>query len=120
MSPGGKCGILCITERVMDMTVMERLAALRRKMKENSCDACLIVTDDFHGSEYVGEHFKTRAFFSGFTGSAGTLLVLAEEAYLWTDGRYFLQAAQQLRGSGVGSSGTAPGMLSTPIRGTRR
>ena len=83
------------------MPVMERLAALRQNMKENSFDACLIVTDDFHGSEYVGEHFKARAFFSGFTGSAGTLLVLAGEAYLWTDGRYFLQAEQQLRGSGI-------------------
>ena len=85
----------------MDMTVTERIAALRRKMDNSGIDACLIVTDDFHGSEYVGAYFKTRAFFSGFTGSAGSLLVTAEEAYLWTDGRYFLQAEQQLRGSGI-------------------
>ena len=85
----------------MDMTVTERIAALRRKMDNSAIDACLIVTDDFHGSEYVGAYFKTRAFFSGFTGSAGLLLVTAEEAYLWTDGRYFLQAEQQLRGSGI-------------------
>lgn len=83
------------------MTIKERLAALRRKMEHIGADACLIVTDDFHGSEYVGEHFKTRAFFSGFTGSAGTLLVTAASAYLWTDGRYFLQAEQQLAGSGI-------------------
>lgn len=88
-------------ERVMDMTVTERIAALRRKMDNSAIDACLIVTDDFHGSEYVGAYFKTRAFLSGFTGSAGSLLVMAEEAYLWTDGRYFLQAEQQLRDSGI-------------------
>ncbi len=83
------------------MTVTERLTALWQRMREHGFEACLIVTDDFHGSEYVGEHFKTRAFFSGFTGSAGTLLVLPQAAYLWTDGRYFLQAEQQIRGSGI-------------------
>ncbi len=83
------------------MTVRERLAALRQKMKASGVDACLIVTEDFHGSEYVGDYFKCRAYFSGFTGSAGTLAVLAEEAGLWTDGRYFLQAEDQLAGSGV-------------------
>ena len=71
------------------MHITERLAALRRNMERRGLDGCVIVTDDFHASEYVGEHFKTREFFSGFTGSAGTLAVLREEAYLWTDGRYF-------------------------------
>ena len=76
-------------------TVSQRLALLRQRMALRGLDACVVVTDDFHGSEYVGDHFKTRAYLSGFTGSAGTLLVLAEEAYLWTDGRYFLQADRQ-------------------------
>lgn len=83
------------------MTVTERLAALRRNMERRGLEGCVIVTDDFHASEYVGEHFKTREFFSGFTGSAGTLAVLREGAYLWTDGRYFLQAERQLAGSGI-------------------
>ena len=83
-------------------TVSQRLALLRQRMALRGLDACVVVTDDFHGSEYVGDHFKTRAYLSGFTGSAGTLLVLAEEAYLWTDGRYFLQAERQLTGSGIG------------------
>ena len=82
-------------------TVSQRLALLRQRMARRGLDACVVVTDDFHGSEYVGDHFKTRAYLSGFTGSAGTLLVLAEEAYLWTDGRYFLQAERQLTGSGI-------------------
>ena len=63
-------------------TVSQRLALLRQRMALRGLDACVVVTDDFHGSEYVGDHFKTRAYLSGFTGSAGTLLVLAEEAYL--------------------------------------
>ena len=62
-------------------TVSQRLALLRQRMALRGLDACVVVTDDFHGSEYVGDHFKTRAYLSGFTGSAGTLLVLAEEAY---------------------------------------
>ena len=82
-------------------TVSQRLALLRQRMALRGLDACVVVTDDFHGSEYVGDYFKTRAYLSGFTGSAGTLLVLAEEAYLWTDGRYFLQAERQLTGSGI-------------------
>lgn len=81
--------------------VIERLEKLRKLMKENNIDAYIICTDDFHGSEYVGEYFKARRFMSGFTGSAGTLVVLADEAGLWTDGRYFLQAADQLKGSTI-------------------
>ena len=64
-------------------------------------DGYVVVTDDFHGSEYVGDYFKARAYLSGFTGSAGTLVVLPDRAALWTDGRYFLQAADQLAGSGI-------------------
>ncbi len=79
----------------------EQLAALRRRMTEEHVDAYLIPSDDFHGSEYVGDYFKCRSYVSGFTGSAGTLIVLQDWAGLWTDGRYFLQAAQQLDGSGI-------------------
>ena len=74
------------------ITVRERLAALREKMADYKMDMYLIGSEDFHGSECVGEHFKCRAFISGFTGSAGTVLVTRDFAGLWTDGRYFLQA----------------------------
>ena len=84
------------------MTVItERLARLRREMAQRGMDGYVVVTDDFHGSEYVGDYFKARAYLSGFTGSAGTLVVLPDRAALWTDGRYFLQAAEQLTGSGI-------------------
>ena len=79
----------------------QELELLRKKMRETGVDACLIPTNDFHGSEYVGDYFKCREYISGFTGSAGTLVVTLEDAGLWTDGRYFLQAAQQLEGSGI-------------------
>ena len=84
------------------MTVItERLARLRREMAQRGMDGYVVVTDDFHGSEYVGDYFKARAYLSGFTGSAGTLVMLPDRAALWTDGRYFLQAAEQLTGSTI-------------------
>lgn len=81
--------------------VKERLEKLREQMKKHGVDAYLIVSDDFHSSEYVCDYFKCRQYISGFTGSAGTLLVTRDEAKLWTDGRYFLQAAKQLKGTGI-------------------
>ncbi|MBP5295655.1 MAG: aminopeptidase P family protein [Lachnospiraceae bacterium] len=78
----------------------EKLTALRRLMKERGVDLYIVPTDDFHLSEYTGDHFKCRAFLMGFRGSAGTALVTQEEALLWTDGRYFLAAEEELRGSG--------------------
>ena len=83
------------------MTIQDRIALLRRCMAHRGLTACVVVTDDFHGSEYVGDHFKAREYLSGFTGSAGTLAVLPNRAALWTDGRYFLQAGRQLEGSGI-------------------
>lgn len=83
------------------MTIQDRIALLRRCMAHRGLTACVVVTDDFHGSEYVGDHFKVREYLSGFTGSAGTLAVLPDRAALWTDGRYFLQAERQLEGSGI-------------------
>ena len=83
------------------MTVKERLEALRILMKEKGVDAYLVPTDDFHGSEYVGDYFKCRKYITGFTGSAGTAVITQDEACLWTDGRYFVQAAKELAGTGV-------------------
>lgn len=78
-----------------------RVEQLRSIMNREGIDYYVIPTDDFHGSEYVGEYFQARAYLSGFTGSAGTLLIGRDFAGLWTDGRYFLQAGQQLCGSGI-------------------
>lgn len=83
------------------MTIPERIAALRSLMEENGYDVYLVPTDDSHQSEYVGEYFKARAFITGFTGSAGTAVITKTDAGLWTDGRYFIQAAAQLEGSGI-------------------
>ena len=83
------------------MTVTERITALRKQMKEKEIDAYLVPTDDFHGSEYVGDYFKCRKYITGFTGSAGTAVIMPDMAGLWTDGRYFIQAAQQLEGTPV-------------------
>ena len=81
--------------------VTERLAALREAMKKEGIHYYMITSMDCHGSEYVHEHFRARAYFSGFTGSNGTLLVGEQDAALWTDGRYFLQAEEQLAGTGI-------------------
>ncbi len=80
---------------------LEKLEKIRQRMREEKVDAYIILSDDFHTSEYVGEYFKCREYVSGFTGSAGTVLILKEEAGLWTDGRYFLQAEQELSGSSI-------------------
>lgn len=81
--------------------VKDRLAVLRDAMRERSIDACIVPTGDPHMSEYISDHFKTREFITGFTGSAGTAVITADDAGLWTDSRYFLQAADQLAGSGI-------------------
>ena len=81
--------------------IPERIARLRREMEARNISVYIVPTADFHESEYVGEHFKARKFITGFTGSAGTAVITPTEAGLWTDGRYFLQAAQQLEGTGV-------------------
>ncbi|MCC8167711.1 MAG: aminopeptidase P family N-terminal domain-containing protein, partial [Clostridiales bacterium] len=79
----------------------ERIEALRSLMRERGIAMYIVPTADYHNSEYAGEYFAKRRYLSGFTGSAGTLLVTMEEAGLWTDARYFIQAAQQLEGSGI-------------------
>ena len=79
----------------------QQLINLRQKMQQNQIDAYLSPTTDYHGSEYVNDYFKCRKYISGFSGSAGTLIITMGEAWLWTDGRYFLQAAKQLEGTGI-------------------
>lgn len=81
--------------------IQERLTNLRKLMSERGIDAYLIPTADFHESEYVGTYFKCRQYMTGFTGSAGTAIITQTEAGLWTDGRYFVQAAKELDGTGV-------------------
>lgn len=83
------------------MSIQERIEALRSLMEKRKIDIYIVPTADFHQSEYVGEHFKAREFITGFTGSAGTAVITLTEAGLWTDARYFIQAAGQLEGTSV-------------------
>lgn len=81
--------------------IKKRIENLLQVMRREGIDVYMIPTNDFHGSEYVGEYFKCRKYITGFTGSAGTAVVTLKEAKLWTDGRYYIQAAAELEGSGV-------------------
>lgn len=81
--------------------IRERIIKLRGLMKERGIDVYVVPSSDYHQSEYVGEYFKSREFISGFTGSAGTVVVTENEAGLWTDGRYFIQAEKQLEESTI-------------------
>lgn len=83
------------------MTVNEKISALRKLMQANDLYAYYIGTSDPHNSEYIADHFRTRAYLSGFEGSAGTLVVTMKEALLWADGRYHIQAAKDLEGSEI-------------------
>jgi len=77
------------------MNVKEKIESLRRAMKENQLSAYIIPSFDSHQSEYVAEYFKARAWISGFTGSAGTVVVTLNRAILWADGRYYIQAVRE-------------------------
>lgn len=79
----------------------QEITRLRAAMKARGLDGYLVPTTDFHGSEYVNDYFKCRQYLSGFTGSNGTLLITEDDARLWTDSRYFIQAAKQLAGTGI-------------------
>ncbi|MGN0170485.1 MAG: aminopeptidase P family N-terminal domain-containing protein [Lachnospiraceae bacterium] len=81
--------------------IPERLKALRELMDKKGIDMYIVPTADFHQSEYVGEHFKARKYITGFSGSAGTALITKDEARMWTDARYFLQAGNQLKDTTV-------------------
>lgn len=82
--------------------IKDNLILLRKKMREHDISYFIVSDADPHMSEYVGGHYKVRTYLSGFTGSNGTLLVGLKDAYLWTDGRYFVQAADELKGTTIG------------------
>lgn len=81
--------------------IKQRIEKIRDLMKEKNIYAYIVPSSDYHQSEYVGDYFKSREFMSGFTGSAGTLIISMDEAGLWTDGRYFIQAENELKDSGI-------------------
>ncbi|MFA5576034.1 MAG: aminopeptidase P family protein [Tissierellaceae bacterium] len=81
------------------MNINERLKNLRQLMKEKGISAYIVNTSDPHQSEYIADHYKTRVWISGFTGSAGTVVITEDKAILWTDGRYFIQAEKELESS---------------------
>lgn len=83
------------------MKIVERIEALRSFLKQKNIKAFIVPSTDPHMSEYVAPHWEARQWISGFTGSAGTVVVTENEAGLWTDSRYFLQAAEQLQGTGI-------------------
>lgn len=83
------------------MNISERVTCLRREMERHGVDIYIVPSEDFHHSEYVGDYFKSREYITGFTGSAGTAVFTRDHAGLWTDGRYFLQAESELKGSGI-------------------
>ena len=83
------------------MEPYEKLSALRKLMKQDQIDAWLVPSADPHQSEFVADCWRARAWVSGFTGSAGTLVVMQAKAGLWTDPRYHIRAAEELRGSGI-------------------
>lgn len=85
----------------MNPTINERIAALRAYIASKDIQAFIIPSTDPHLSEYVASHWQSREWISGFTGSAGTVVVTAGEAGLWTDSRYFLQAARQIEGTDI-------------------
>lgn len=85
----------------MKEKIIERIEKLREVMEREKVDAYFVSTADFHNSEYVHDYFKVREFLSGFTGSNGDLVVTKEEALLWTDGRYFIQAEKELAGTNI-------------------
>ena len=79
------------------MSIGKKLEALRKKLSENNLKAYYITGSDAHQSEYVAPHWRTREFISGFTGSAGTVVVTQDKALLWVDSRYFIQAASEIK-----------------------
>lgn len=83
-----------------DLTVPEKLAKLRELMTNQSIDALVVMSADPHMSEYLPDYWKARQWLSGFSGSVGTLVVTQNFAGLWADGRYWVQAEQQLAGTG--------------------
>ena len=83
------------------MEIDKRIEAAKKSMKKHKVDAYIVTSSDYHQSEYIGEYFQGREYLSGFTGSAGILVIFNDEACLWTDGRYHIQAENQLKGSKI-------------------
>lgn len=83
------------------VVIQERLERLRQQMRKAGVTVYVVPSTDCHESEYVNPHYRARAYITGFTGSAGTAVITLSEAGLWTDGRYFIQAEQQLAGTGI-------------------
>lgn len=99
-----KSYLCCSLNRLIMATISEirnRLAAFRQEMKERQLSAFIVPSTDPHSGEYVPEHWETRKWISGFTGSAGTAVITLDDAGLWTDSRYFIQAEEQLEGTGI-------------------
>ena len=92
-----------LNRNTMDMKteIKSRLAALRAEMEARQLSAFIVPSTDPHSGEYVPEHWETRKWISGFTGSAGTAVITLNDAGLWTDSRYFIQAEEQLEGTGI-------------------
>jgi len=86
---------------VLGMIIRDRVEKLRKLMQENHMDAYIIPSFDAHQSEYIADYWKRREWISGFTGSAGTVVITLNDAGLWTDGRYYIQAEKQLENSGI-------------------
>lgn len=80
---------------------MDKIKLIQAKLIQNQIAAYIIPTSDDHNSEYLSDYYKLRVFLTGFTGSAGTLIITPKEALLWTDGRYYIQAAKQIEGKGI-------------------
>lgn len=85
----------------MNEVIVSRLSKLRNEMAKSNADWYLITSEDFHGSEYVADYFKVREYYTGFTGDNATLVLNKDKAYMWTDGRFFIQADIELKGTGV-------------------
>ncbi|MFV0522631.1 MAG: aminopeptidase P family protein [Mangrovibacterium sp.] len=85
----------------MNKIITDRLSLLRKEMKKINADAFYFSGTDPHHSEYLADHWKSISYFSGFTGSAATFIVTQKEAALWTDSRYFIQAGEELAGTGI-------------------
>ena len=83
------------------MTTNEKIKKIRELMIKNHVHLYIIPSADFHQSEDVGEYFRCREYVAGFTGSAGTVVITQEKSYLWTDGRYFIQAEKELKNSEI-------------------
>ena len=83
------------------MEINKRIKEARKVMGKYKVDAYIVTSSDYHQSEYIDDYFKGREYLSGFTGSAGVLVIFKDEACLWTDGRYYIQAEKQLKGSEI-------------------